>query len=318
MENPKTTYKWPIDDFSNVARRSYLNELTSPVFSLHSLKFYLRFDPTNRNSDSSNNHSSLYFYAYDLDNEESVNLNLKVWLENNSGHQLAKQELQRSFNKQSNNWECAQFVHHDEVYDNKNDFIKNDFLFVCCEVEYLVPKPEILFKWPIKNVSNVVNLDSQLESKQFRIPSIKSTFNLLFHPVNKNDVFKNYSSLCLRVNDLKTAATIYCKFWIENNRGERMEQTAEMFLFGAPTDYVCFPEFVRQDKLHLNNNNFIKDDFVFMCCELKVLLSEKEQCETDLFKDKGSFKKKTVMTSYYIVPIEDNMFTVFILIKCTL
>lgn len=87
-----TTVRWKIENFSDVASRDDPEKkfLLSEEFSLFKsrLRFYLRFYPINLTERGNKDYSSIYLRPQDLDNEKSVKLNVKFWVENTSKRRI--------------------------------------------------------------------------------------------------------------------------------------------------------------------------------------------------------------------------------------
>jgi hypothetical protein len=43
-----------------------------------------------------------------------------------------------TFEKENSGYGWPKFAHHDKVYSPNNDFVKDDFLFVCCQVRPII------------------------------------------------------------------------------------------------------------------------------------------------------------------------------------
>jgi hypothetical protein len=83
-----TRIRWKISNFSTVAARDNIhNSLYSDDFRLDSssVKCYLRFEPTNRDSLGDSDHSSIFLHVRDFANMTTLELSYRFWVENELG-----------------------------------------------------------------------------------------------------------------------------------------------------------------------------------------------------------------------------------------
>lgn len=153
-----TRARWKIENFSIVASRDDPKRmLFGGDFSLFKsrLRFCLRFDPTNLNEYGNKNYSSLFIVPRNLDNERPVTLEWKLWIENTDGRTIREQacidcfwislrsctlDSKRVFSM-PRGWGYSQFVSYTQLYP-PSDFVKNDTIFVCCEICRDVSQPD--------------------------------------------------------------------------------------------------------------------------------------------------------------------------------
>jgi hypothetical protein len=86
-----TTVKWRIGNFIDAATRDDKRKfLCSEEFSLYKsrMRFILEFYPITRDDIKLKDSSAVYLMPKHLDNEKSVELSYKFWMENKDGQQL--------------------------------------------------------------------------------------------------------------------------------------------------------------------------------------------------------------------------------------
>ncbi|KAI6185097.1 hypothetical protein M3Y97_00668200 [Aphelenchoides bicaudatus] len=127
--------KWPIGKFHETAARNGPGKvLPSNVFDVGDLKFQMRFHPTNQCSGFSEHHSSIYLSVLNLKNEEKFAMQYRLWIENVDGLVLKKFDLEDTFKKSKQCYGIAEFAQHDHLYAPESQFVKDDIIFVCCEI----------------------------------------------------------------------------------------------------------------------------------------------------------------------------------------
>jgi len=136
----RTIYKWTINNFSKTASRENPTLiLDSKRFTLtgSNFKFHLRFEPTDTNG--SKERCSLGLISVDLGKAKSVELELKLWIENTNGDKFVAPEIGMEtgvFNKIGEGSTFSEFAHHGQLYPPESTFIKHDIAFICCEILY--------------------------------------------------------------------------------------------------------------------------------------------------------------------------------------
>jgi len=111
----------------------------SDVFTLteSSIKFYLWFEPTNKKEGASKEHCAFYLVSRDLNGEPSIKPAFKLWIENTDGDKILNpiSGLYTSvFNQIGEGRGRSEFVHQDQLYSPASTFVKNDTIFICCEI----------------------------------------------------------------------------------------------------------------------------------------------------------------------------------------
>jgi len=142
MMDSKTVYKWPIINFSRTASRDNpTRKLESEVFTLSgsNLMFCLQFHPTNMKEPYS--YCSVFLCPKNFGGATSIKLEYKFWIENNRGEKIKRKlgYYVRKFSRINFGFGSREFIHHNRLYSPQNDFVKNDFIFICCEVRRLLP-----------------------------------------------------------------------------------------------------------------------------------------------------------------------------------
>jgi hypothetical protein len=146
-----------------------------------------------------------------------------------------------------------------------------------------------LVKWEIRNFSTIAarnDPEKRLISDDFQLDSSAIKCYLKFQPTTINGTDKNYSSFFLHVQDFAGQSYIELRwhFWIENELGEKIEECGKslynfyLYCIFVDTEQVFdnkpgknswgVPQFVHHDELYSADNQFVKNDVVFLCARI--------------------------------------------------
>jgi len=139
-----TAFRWRIEEFSITASRDDPNTiLRGPVFKLsNGSQFLLQFDPTGKRDKV---YCSLYLFPINLIGYKSVTLKFCLWIENNTGEKLGHFNRVTSYTFGSSiGYGYPEFANHNDLYGPDATFVKDDVVFLCCEVQSVNPSKRVL------------------------------------------------------------------------------------------------------------------------------------------------------------------------------
>jgi len=120
--------------------------LEGPVFKLsNGTQFYLRFDPTSKKSDVSKEYCSLFLIPKDFVGFKSVKLEYRLWIENSFGENPEdyNEVISHTFDSLKGHG-YHELVHHSHLYGPTANFVKDDVVILCCEVQAIKPSKRVL------------------------------------------------------------------------------------------------------------------------------------------------------------------------------
>jgi len=138
-----TVFKYPITTFSTRSTRTGgINSFNSSIFSPDDTgaNFNLRFVPKSPGVIGAETSCTMYLILADLwdDDLDSTNVQFKLWIENSHGQKRPEQPkvITNSFTREQTMRGLYRFMNSDELYsqDDDDEFIKNDYLLLCCEI----------------------------------------------------------------------------------------------------------------------------------------------------------------------------------------
>jgi len=135
-----TLFKWRIDQFSRKASRDNLENkyLDSPALELsNGAQFSMEFDPVNQDEGGDNSYCSFFLNLKNLRGNKSVQLNYRLWIENNVGERLGgfNEVISHTFDESSKSYGYSEFLHNSLLYGSTATFVKDDTVFICCDVK---------------------------------------------------------------------------------------------------------------------------------------------------------------------------------------
>jgi len=132
-----TTFKWQITDFSKVVPREGTPKLVdSRDFPLDNIdaSFSMRLLPKCRVENEL--FCTLKLYLEGFNNLDSLNLQFKLWIENNYGKKIPEKPpvMTYDFICEDSCFILEHFVNSDKLYSPEDGFIINDSILLCCEI----------------------------------------------------------------------------------------------------------------------------------------------------------------------------------------
>jgi len=176
-----------------------------------------------------------------------------------------------------------------------------------------------VFKWPIFDFNTVATReDSQnrLESDDFLIGDCNKRFSLRFDPTNfYDDESKDYSSIWMCAKGLEEDESVVVRYnlWIENKVGEKIFDTlfaTQTCEFDSSGSSYGNSKFVRSYNLYLPGSDFAKDDFIFICCEARVLPSPDFECALSETEMKLLTLRNQGFAGFCTIKVEEQAFEV--------
>jgi len=132
-----TVFKWQITDFSTaMPRDGYISSVESKLFALKDINAAFAFELHSKRRVGNEPSHTLNLILHDVDDLDSLNLQFKLWIENNHGKKIPKKPrvMTHDFIRGDIHFGLNNFVNSDQLYSPDNGFIINDSILLCCEV----------------------------------------------------------------------------------------------------------------------------------------------------------------------------------------
>jgi len=272
-----TIFKWRIEKFSKTASRNDpTKELISPYFELNrDVKLLLVFHPTSIQPDGDKDYCSVYLYAKVVGKGKSVNLDYFLWLENIDGERLGQstKATSHTFTDLPSGYGFSNFANNSKLYGREASFVKNDVVFVCCEIKSIpllteIPPP----------------LESELRQKLYSFYEQSSIDNCTIQ-VGKRS-FNGSKAI------LVAQSSVFDRMFMSGMQEARENKMAIENV--SPEIMACFIEYLYLGKLN-NLKDLAKD--LFILADKYDVSRLKEECIESLL---SSFTKDNILERLHL------------------
>jgi len=276
-----TTFKWRIDQFFTVAARDDPKKcLKGPIFELRNgVTFYLQFEPTATANDASQYHCSLFLMPNDLAGNQSVILEYRLWVENSDGKKLERKPKAINYEfTDLDGYGYVEFLTHSKLYGPMSDFVKDDLILICCEIQIIEPLTKIIPPIEMKLHKKLYSFYKQGSAETCTLQVGNRTFNVskgvLMSHSNVFDRMLQLTTNTIRIEDTSpTVMEYFIKYLYLGQLHNLADVAKELFILADKYEVENLrEECIESLSANLNKGNIfdrLQLAFVYNDAELK-------------------------------------------------